>query len=170
MASDIGYSRWYLKPGDDDFEPTVFLRTPANEGTRRFSPDGRYLAYASDESGRVEVYVRPFPEGSGKWQVSVNGGMHPRWRHDGGELFYVEAATLMAVSVSTEQGFVLGQPQRLLESEDLRAAAYGGPQYDVSADGKRFLTTAPADDENAPTPSIRVVQNWYEEFRDRDQH
>ena len=74
ISADTRRNIWYLKPGGDGFEPTVFLRTPANEGTPELSPDGRYLAYASDESGRVEVYVRPFPEGTGKWQVSVNGG------------------------------------------------------------------------------------------------
>ena len=168
ISTDTRRNIWYLKPGGDGFEPTVFLRTPANEGTPEFSPDGRYLAYLSDESGRVEVYVRPFPEGSGKWQVSVNGGSQLRWRHDRRELFYVEESTLMAVSVSTEQGFILGQPQRLFESEDLGSNAFSGPQYDVSADGKRFLTTAPAEDENAAPPVIRVVENWYEEFKDRE--
>ena len=169
ISTDTRRNIWYLKPSGDGVEPTVFLSMPANEATAKFSPDGRYLAYVSDDSGRVEVYVRPFPEGSGKWQVSANGGMHPRWRHDGRELFYVEESTLMAVSVSTEQGFVLGQPQRLFESEDLRAGAYGGPQYDIAADGQRFLTTTPAEDENASPPTIRVVENWYEEFRDREQ-
>ena len=170
FGTDARRNIWYLKPSGDGFEPTVFLGTPANEAGAKFSPDGRYLAYVSDESGREEVYVRPFPEGSGKWQVSVNGGTQPRWRHDGRELFYVEEFTLMAVSVSTEQGFVLGQPQRLFESEDLPSNNFGRPEYDVSADGKRFLTTAPAEDENAPPPAIRIVQNWYEEFRDRDQN
>ena len=111
--------------------------------------------------------MRPFPEGSGKWQASVNGGTHPRWRHDGRELFYVEESTLMAVAVSTEQGFILGQPQRLFESEDVRSNGHGSPEYDVSADGNRFLTATPAEDENAPAPVIHVVLNWYEEFRDR---
>ena len=168
-STDTKRDIWYLKPSGDGFEPTVFLRTPANEATAEFSPDGRYLAYGSDESGRREIYVRPFPEGSGKWQVSVNGGMHPGWRHDGGELFYVEESTLMAVSVSTDQGFILGQPQRLFESEDLVANVFGRKRYDVSADGKRFLTIAPAEDENAAPPVIRVVENWYEEFKDREQ-
>ncbi len=168
ISADTRRNIWYLKPGGDGVQPTIFLSTPANEAAAKFSPDGRYLAYVSDESGREEVYVRPFPEGSGKWQVSVNGGVQPRWRHDGRELFYVEESTLMGVVVATEQGFVLGQRQRLFESEDLRAAAFSGPQYDVSADGQRFLTTTPAEDENAPPPSIRVVQNWYGEFRDRE--
>ena len=167
ISTDTQRNIWYLKPRGDGFEPTVFLSTPANEATPKFSPDSRYLAYVSDESGRTEVYVRPFPEGSGKWQVSANGGTNPRWRHDGRELFYVEESTLMAVAVSTEQGFVPGQPQICFESEDLRLNDYGAPQYDVSADGQRFLTTAPAEDENAPPPVIRVVENWYEEFKDR---
>ena len=102
----------------------------------------------------MEVYVRPFPEESGKWQVSVNGGTQLRWRHDGRELFYVEGLTLMAVSVSTEQEFILSQPQRLFESENLRSNDYAGPQYDVSADGERFLTTATAKGENAPPPTL----------------
>jgi serine/threonine protein kinase/Tol biopolymer transport system component len=169
ISTDARRNIWYLKPDGNGFEPTVFLRTPANEAAPRFSPDGRYLAYLSDESGRREAYVRPFPEGPGKWQVSVNGASQLRWRHDGRELFYVEESTLMAVSVSTEQGFILGKPERLFESEDLQRRAYAAPDYDVSADGQRFLTTAPADDENAAPPAIRVVQNWYEEFRDREQ-
>ena len=168
-GTDTKRNIWYLKPGGDGFEPTVFLSTPANEAAAKFSPDGRYLAYASDESGRVEVYVRPFPEGSGKWHVSVNGGTQPHWRRNGGELFYVEESTLMAVSVSTEQGFILGQPERLFESEDLRRNDYASPQYDVSADGERFLTTTPAEDANASPPSIRVVQNWFAEFKYREQ-
>jgi hypothetical protein len=125
------------------------------------------LAYASDESGRYEIYVRPFPHGAGKWQVSVNDGMQPRWRSDGSELFYLEGTTLTAVSVSTGEGFTQGQPQALFESPDLLSAGVG---YDVSADGQRFVTTALVEDneESAP-PAIRIVQNWYEEFRDPEQ-
>ncbi len=173
IGTDNGRNLRYLKRSGDGFEPTVFLSTPANEASAKFSPDGRYIAYASDESGRREVYVRPFPKASKKWQVSVNGGTQPRWRQDGRELFYVEESTLMAVAVSTEQRFVLGQPQRLFESDDLRlrtvTLGWGSPEYDVSADGNRFLTVTPVEDENARSPAIRVVQNWYEEFRDREQ-
>ncbi len=112
-------------------------------GAPSLSPNGRYLAYESDESGRYEIYVLSFPGGDGKRQVSVNGGQQARWRGDGRELYYVEGDTLMAVSVSTESPFTLGQPQPLFEAPGFAltgGGANGG--YDVSADGQRFLTVS----------------------------
>ncbi len=165
----------YLEFGPDGEAgaSVTFLNTPADERTPKLSPDGRFLVYVSDESGSYEIYVRQFPDGVGKWQVSVNGGQLPRWRSDGGELYYVEGTTLMAVSVSSEQGFTLGQPQALFEATELTSQLAGGLPYDVSADGQRFVTVAPfqgdQDDEEAAPPTIRVVQNWYEEFREREQ-
>ena len=163
---DIRYVE--LQADGDTGEPITFLSTPAAERDPKLSPDGRFLAYVSDESGRPEIYVRPFPDGAGKWQVSVNGGTNPRWRSDGSELYYVVGTALMAVSVSTGEGFTQGQPQALLESPNLLV---GGGAYDVSADGQRFVTIAPVedDDQKAEAPSIRVVENWAEEFRDREQ-
>ncbi len=164
----------YVELGSDGAasEPVTFLSTPANEDRPQLSPDGRFLAYVSNESGRTEIYVQPFPNGAGKWQVSGNGGDQIRWSSDGSELFYAEGGlTLMVVSVSTEQGFTLGQPQMLFASPDLALATGAGRSYDVSADGQRFVMTAPAQEgdggEVAP-PSIRIVENWYEEFRDRE--
>ncbi len=149
-------------------EVKTFLSTAANETAVQFSPDGRLLAYVSNESGRTEVYLRPFPTGAGRWQVSVNGGAQPRWRKDGKELFYVEDRTsLMAVPVGGGQTPTLGTPEQLFESEDLAFRSSTWPMYDVSADGQRFLTATP--DEEPPPPSVRIVENWYEEFRDREQ-
>ncbi len=155
-------------------EPVTFLGTPNGEGGAKLSPDGRLVAYQSNESGRYEIYVRPFPDGAGKWQVSVNGGVTSRWRGDGKELYYLEGSSMMAVSVSTEPTFTLGQPQRLFESTDLISAGlgeYGSAEFDVSADGKRFVIVSPIEvaDEEAARPNVRIVQNWYEEFRDREQ-
>ncbi len=128
------------------------------------SPDGRLLAYISDESGRREIYLRRFPDGSDKRQVSVDGGTQPVWRPDGGELFYVEGATLMAVTVSTAGALTLGLPQALFESEDLRSNTRH-PEYDVSPDGEQFLTIEPDEDQEGGGSVIRVVENWYEPFR-----
>ncbi|MDA1236322.1 MAG: protein kinase [Acidobacteria bacterium] len=150
-------------------KPVIFVATAANEDDPKLSSDGRFLAYVSDESGRAEVYVRPFPEGAGKWQVSANGGLLPRWRGDGSELFYLEGSRLMAVTVSSDQSFTLGQPRMLFQSPDL---GFGGSlSYDVSADGQRFIMTTPigGGGEQSTPPTIMVVQNWYEEFRDRQQ-
>ena len=172
FTSEAGYDIGYveLQSDGETSEPVTFLSTPLHEGTPRFSPDGRFVAYTSDESGPFEVYVRPFPDGTaGKWQVSVNGGWQPRWRSDGKELYYVEDSTMMAVSVSTEPTFTPGQPQPLFESVDLITGA-GELTYDVSADGERFVTISPFedDDEEAAPPTVRIVQNWHEEFRDRE--
>ncbi len=160
---------WYLKPkaGGEGYEPTPYLRTAADERIPVFSPDGRYVAYVSSESGRSEIYVRPFPEGGGKWQVSINGGTQPRWRRDGKELFYVEEDQLKAVSVSTAQGFSPGTPKLLFRDRWLRG--FAKQQYDVSADGRRFVLREAVEGASDKPPAIRVVQNWYEEFRDREQ-
>ncbi len=85
-----------------------FLQTPFNEHSAKFSPQGRFVAYVSDQSGQNQVYVRPFPEGEGQWQVSTKGGVQPRWSRDGKELFYVEGYTLMAVEVNTVPIFTTG--------------------------------------------------------------
>jgi eukaryotic-like serine/threonine-protein kinase len=142
-------------------DAAVFLKTPFNEVAPRFSADGRLVAYVSDESGKNEVYVRDFPGGVNKWQISAKGGIAPRWRRDGKELFYVEGRRLMAVSVATRPAFSPGAPVGLFEKRSLGSSV--GPQYDVSADGKLFyILDRPAGE--GPL-SIHVVHNWYEEFR-----
>ncbi len=160
----------YIELGTDGEagEPVMFLGSPADEQMAKLSPDGRYLAYESDESGRYEIYVLSFPGGDGKRQVSVDVGQRARWRSDGRELYYVEGDTLMAVSVSTESAFTLGQPQRLFEAPGINLSGGGRGGYDVSDDGQRFVTVAPVDEDEA-APKIRIVENWYEEFRDREE-
>jgi len=165
--NDISYIR--LDQGVTPLESVSFISTPANERVPKLSPDGRFLAYTSNESGRPEVYIRPFPSGSGRWQASVNGGAEPQWSRDGKELFYVERTTLLSVAVSTTPEFTLGQPTALFESDDLGRRATPAPTYDVSPDGQRFLTVTPGSDASAVPPTIRIVENWAEEFRDRQQ-
>ena len=170
---ETGYDIRYIQVEADGSasEPVTFLATPAVEQAPKLSPDGRFVAYTSSESGRYEIYVRPFPEGAGRWLASVNGGARARWSNDGTELYYTEDDALMAVSVSTAQGVIFGQTQQLFESRDL-VYTRSATTYDVSADGQRFIMVAPVEDEEeevAP-PKIRLVQNWYEEFRDREQN
>ena len=152
---------WYEETAADGSEadPVPWLVTSAGENQPRISPDSKYLAYRSNMSGRFEVYVQPFPEGEGRWLISTNGGSQPRWSADGEELFYLENETLMAVPVSTEGEFSFGEPSPLFESADLSLG------YDVFSDGNRFATVAPG-----PTAAgtVHIVQNWYEEFRDRE--
>ena len=169
-GTDLGY----LERNEDGsaWEPHPFLHTPFNERAAKFSPDGRYVAYVSDESGEWEVYARPFPQGGRRSTVSSNGGSQPRWSRDGKELFYVEGSTLVAVSVSSGAAFSVGSARRLFEHPGLRdgRGTTSYPRYDVSADGRQFVLPERVDlGEEAPEPSIRVVQNWFEEFRDHQE-
>ena len=165
---------WYLERNEDGsgWQTHPFLQTPFSERKARFSPDGRYAAYASNESGRYEIYVRSFPQGGRKWTVSSSGGRQPRWSRDSKELFYVEEDTLIAVSVSTTAGFTADAATRLFSlaslNRDIGSQAH--TKYDISADGQRFILVEPVGEGvDAPEPSIRVVMNWFEEFRDREQ-
>ena len=168
---ETGADLWYMERNEDGsgWEPHPFLQSPFGEYVPRFSPDGRYVAYVSNESGQMEVYVQPFPEGGRKVTVSSNGGTKVRWSRDGKELFYVEGQTFVAVSVSSGSSFSVGSATRLFEHPGLRSGNNYAP-YDVSADGQRFILAEPvAEGADTPEPSIRVVQNWFAEFRDREQ-
>ena len=160
---------WSLELSQDESvnKATLYLQTTSVEHSSKFSRDGRYLAYLSRESGRDEVYVRTFPGAEGKRQVSFNGGVQLRWSRDGKELFYVEGETLIAVSVTTEPRFEAGKAKRLFSDPNLTWQERTMPQYDVSPDGQRFVMIEPVGARSRPV--IRVVQNWYEEFRDREQ-
>ncbi len=135
-------------------EPVHFASTPFAEHSGRFSPDGRWIAYVSNESGRPEIYIRPWPLSGGKWQVSTAGGDGPRWRGDGAELFYLDPARhLMAVSIeAAEDGALnLGVSERLFEAPNDDA-------FDPSPDGQRFLFIESL--EETETPLATVVLEW----------
>jgi Tol biopolymer transport system component len=160
-VSPTGNDIWVL-PLTGDRKPIPFMQTQFNERYGRFSPDGRWIAYSSTESGRDEVYVAPFPGPAGKWQVSSNGGAWPRWRGDGRELFYQDAeGRLVAASVEgSGAAFVVGAVQPLF-SQRMRTAAWAGStsyNYDVTADGQRFLINTA--DESQVDASITLLLNW----------
>jgi Tol biopolymer transport system component len=128
--------------------------TEANfQGDSRFSPDGRWLAYDSDESGRFEVYVRPFPGLGSRWQISTAGGGQPHWRRDGKELtFLTPENKLMAVSISTTSGFHAGPPALLFAIHP----SLNGTAYDATGDGQRFLVNTVPDEQGSPPLSLLV--------------
>lgn len=155
---------WVL-PLNGDKKPFPFLRTEFNEQYGRFSPDGRWIAYSSDESGRDEIYVRSFsPDAAGtasaaggKWLISNGGGTQPRWRGDGRELYYLAPdGKLMAVQVTTSPVFQAGVARILFQAPPTISAST--PRWDVTGDGKRFLLPAPTA-QSAQAP-ITVVLNW----------
>jgi dipeptidyl aminopeptidase/acylaminoacyl peptidase len=133
-----------------------FLQTEFAERHGRLSPDGRWMAYVSNESGVNEVYVRPFPDSSGgKWKVSTAGGGVPRWRRDGKELFYLAGPKLMSVFVQPGSIFAASASQLLFET---RASRTGEWSYDVAPDGQRFVINL-AIDESVPPP-VTIILNW----------
>lgn len=149
---------------------TMLLHSRASETNAEFSPDGRWLAYMSDESGRREVYVRPFPNvETARRQVSTDGGTRPLWSRDGRELFYyVGPDTIMAVPVRLGADLTLGNPQPVVKGPYV--AFNSGRHYDVSADGRRFLLLkdAPLPDAQKPAaPAIQVTVNWFEELKSK---
>jgi len=162
---------WLLPVGGGgDRKPIPLERSQFNQQFGRFSPDGRWIAYESDESGRWEIYVRPFDASAatgssaggaaatGKWMVSKGGGRNPRWSHDGKELLYLSdlGGTMMSVPVSTSGVFQAGIPKPLFK---VPAGVY---LWDVSSDGKRFIMAAPSAGSSVPPPSPKytVVLNW----------
>ena len=152
---------WILNT-EGDRKPSVFLQTEFNESEAKFSPDGRWVAYESDASGKFEVYVRPFPATSSGSEILISsgGGSQPRWRRDGKELLYFSnGGKLMAVDVTPSPTFKAGVPHLLFQ-----APIFGGGisneifRWDMTSDGQRFLiNTVPEDKASAP---ITVVLNW----------
>ena len=146
------------------------IKTEFSERSAAISPDGTWIAYYSDETGRGEVYVRPFPDiNNGKWQISRSGGDQPRWNADGTELFFNNGTDdgdfqMLMVRVKTDPVFSVGEPEILF------AGDYSGgqiPSWDISPDGQRFLMTRQALGAVQETgqASLAFVENWFEELK-----
>ena len=149
---------WVL-PLFGDRKPFPYLHTEFNEANPKLSPNGQWLAYASDETGRYEVYVQTFPNPGGKWQISTNGGDLPVWSHDGKEMFFVSAdRKMMAAAVNSSAGggskFEVGVPKALF---DTRLDPGMNPAFDVGKDGRFLIPTRAGQSAAAP---ITVVVNW----------
>ena len=139
-------------------QPSDYLVTDAGEGGARFSPDGRFVAYTSNESGTAEVYVQTFPIGGGKWQISNGGGNQPFWRADGKELFFVTPDdTLNAVPVESRVTFEPGIPKALFKRRLARGGIFRN-RWCPASDGQRFVVNAALEAANAMPFS--VVVSW----------
>jgi len=144
-------------------KPQPFLQTPANESGGMFSPDGRWLAYESDESARWEVYVQPFPGPGGKVQISTEGGVEPVWARNGRELFYRNGDKMMVAAVETKPTFAAAKPKLLFERHYEASTPPVLANYDVSLDGQRFLMIKAGEQESSET-QLHVVLNWSDEL------
>jgi serine/threonine-protein kinase len=161
-----GADLWYLPlDGSDSGKPVAFLEIPAQQREPQLSPDGQFVAYYSDESGNNEVYVKDFPRGEKRWQVSTNGGVNPLWSHKGDRIFYVNGENLLEVQVISKQPFTLGTPHVIFSGGAAHMAS--GRGFDVSADGNRFLTVQQVEKAGGSTPLLTVVENWFVEFKQK---
>jgi Tol biopolymer transport system component len=159
---------------EGDREIKELLQEEHFENQPQISPDGRYVAYASDESGKGEIYVRSFPDvNEGKWQVSSSGGGSPLWSPDGRELFYRSGDSTMVVEVETGPAFKRGNPEILFQGTYLTESYLNNTwtQWDIHPDGKRFLMIKPPTGSGqAGTPALTktiIVLNWFEELKKR---
>jgi dipeptidyl aminopeptidase/acylaminoacyl peptidase len=149
---------WLMEVSASNRVRPVFQTNSFNQFQGQFSPDGHFIAYASDESGRAEVYVQRFPPSTDKWQISSGGGLQPLWRNDGKEIFFItEEGKLTAAEIRSGSGFETGIPKELFQTGFRTGfgSVYG---YVVSKDGQRFLLTNPAQVENSSP--LTIVLNW----------
>jgi len=153
---------WYFAVTDGQLKP--FLEVKGAIRNAQFSPDGRWVAYSTNETGNWEVYASPFPIANSKWQVSREGGEEPRWRRDGKELFYLSAdGKLMAVTVKPGTNFETGPAATLFQTHARQPiSAFDVSSYDVAADGQKFLINTRVD-ELRPAP-LSVILNWASEM------
>jgi Tol biopolymer transport system component len=160
QGSAAGRDIWLLPR---EGEPSPLIATSSDEFGAAFSPDGRWVAYVSNETGRTEVYVQPYPGPGAKHPISTGGGMEPAWSADGRELFYRSPAgdQMFVVAVVSEPGFSASKPETLFEGR--YTASTAGSSYDVSRDGRRFLMVR--EEQGAALTELRVVLNWFEELK-----
>ena len=148
-----------------DKVPFPYLESPFEEAHSQFSPDGKWVAYTSNESGRSEVYVQSFPIGGGKWQISTAGGDQAQWRSDGKELFYIAPdRNLMVVSIDGSPSLSIGRPAALFQTlMPLSGITDDRNNYVPSKDGQRFLVNTLA--ESANSQPLVLVLNWAGEIK-----
>jgi serine/threonine-protein kinase len=158
-------------PAEGENPRVLLSQVNGAHGGPRVSPDGRLIAFSTTESGRAEVYLKRFPSGPGKWQVSVNGGQWPHWSADGAELFFAQADSLLSVSVETTPEVRLGNPGVVLVRDRLPMTLPFGwaPSFDVMPDGDSFVIALPPETREEDVverlPSLVVTQNWFAEFQ-----
>ena len=156
---DTGSDIWFARLGAAE-EPEPFARTTASEWGATMSPDGRFVAYTSDESGKYQIYVKSFPPTETKWTISSGYGEEPHWSAAGDEIFYRRGEQWLSVPVKTDPEFEAGIPQVIFEGPYINVR---GLSYDVTPDAQRFFLLKQPD--QPPATRIHVVANWFEELK-----
>ena len=159
---------WLLPLGQGRTPARLWLNTRFSESQPDWSPDGRWIAYTSNESGRSQVYVQAYPGPGARYTVSQDGGSSPAWSHDGHELFYMregsdEKVAMMAATITSTPSFSIGTPRKLFEG--IFTVSSGSRSYDVTPDGRRFIMVQRHEQVPLPVSQVVVVQNWSEELK-----
>ncbi len=156
-----GEDIWALPIGEEGEEPFAVLSSPFREIHADLSPDGRWLAYASDEAGEAEVFVMSWPDLRGKWKISTAGGSMPRWRQDGREMYFMAPdRAIMSVEVRTDpDNFVIGEPRQIVQTRVDRPFSIRTHQYVVTGDGEKFLVIEPPQSADDDDVLITLIAN-----------
>jgi eukaryotic-like serine/threonine-protein kinase len=165
VSTGNGTDIWVL-PLFGDGKPYPYLAAPGDQQYAEFSPDGHWVAYSSDESGQSEIYVAPFPWTGAKWQISNGGGVLPRWRRDGKEIYFLKPGSpgVFAAQVAAHgSSFEVGQVRMLFQVNSLSPNT-AGQQYDVTSDGQKFLQITTGDGGKLP---LNVIQNWTAQLKSK---
>jgi serine/threonine-protein kinase len=162
QSISTGWDIWTVAL-DGDRTPQPLVASPFTEGGAVISPDGRWLAYVSNESGRSEIYVRSYRGADHRWQISTEGGLNPVWAGDGRELFYMNEGRMMAVSVRTSPTFTATRPNAVFSGRYRQSGPFNPAAFAVTPDGQRFLMVL--DREHPPDPQLVFVPNWFDELR-----
>ena len=150
---------WIL-PLHGEPKPRPFVQTAYTEWSPAFSPDGHWIAYESDESGRSQIYIQPFPGPGGRWQISNEDGTRPFWNHDGRELYYINEKKVMVVPIQGGASFSAGTPRVLFEGDFFASGHF----YDISPNGQQFFFIKDVTPAGAPT-EVNVILNWSSEIK-----
>ena len=160
-----GYDIWVVGL-EGDRTPRPFARTEFQEQRPAFSPDGSWLAYESNESGTIQIYIAKYPDGSGKTQVSIEGGSEPAWAARTNELFYRSGDKLMTADVKTTPSLAAGKPRALFDGNFKPPNNPGGRSFAALPDGQRFVFES-AGSHTDPQREIRLLLNWFDELKRR---
>jgi serine/threonine protein kinase len=152
--------------GKDGGQAVPYIELPGHQRAARPSPDGRFVAYYSNESGVNEVYIKDFPRGEKRWQVSTSGGDNPLWSRKGDRIFFVNGQDLLEVDVSSKDPLTLSAPRVLFSGGASHLVLARG--FEVSADGNRFLTVQQVEKAGSSTPLLTLVENWFVEFKAKE--
>ena len=152
-------------PADTSTKAVTLVSTKAGEHSPSISPDGKYVAYVSNESGQDEVYLTRFPEPGGKWQISTSGGSRPRWDPSRGVLYYTSATAIMEVDVTTSPTIQLGTPREVLDVNKSHIILSRVGSYEFFPGGKRLIVSYSGEVAVKPRLQVAVVENWPSEFK-----